>query len=90
MNAFKHGFPDLRLGEVRIVMFKDINEKFVLEVCDNGIGIPSTVNWETSNSLGLKLVRILAKQLNGTITVDTSEGTSISLIFSELKYKQRF
>ncbi|NEN89280.1 MAG: GAF domain-containing protein [Okeania sp. SIO3H1] len=90
MNAFKHGFPDQRVGKVQIAMFKDINQKLVLEVCDNGIGIPSTVNWETSNSLGLKLVRLLAKQLNGTLTFDTSNGTSISLIFSELKYKQRF
>lgn len=90
MNAFEHGFPDQKLGTVQITMFKDINQKLVLEVCDNGIGIPSTVNWETSNSLGLKLVRLLAKQLNGTITFDTSKGTSISLIFSELKYKQRF
>lgn len=90
MNAFKHGFPDQRAGTVQIAMFRDFNQKLVLEVCDNGIGIPSTINWETSNSLGLKLVRILAKQLNATITFNTSEGTSISLIFSELKYKQRF
>ena len=90
MNAFKHGFPGIKLGEVRIVMFKDINQKLVLEVSDNGIGIPSTVNWETSNSLGLKLVHILAKQLNGTITFDTSDGTDIRFIFSELQYKKRF
>ncbi|NEP83297.1 MAG: PAS domain S-box protein, partial [Okeania sp. SIO3B3] len=90
MNTFKHAFPEGRVGEVQIAMSKDIDQKLVLEVCDNGIGIPSTVNWETSNSLGLKLVRLLAKQLNGTITFDTSKGTSVSLIFSELKYKQRF
>ena len=90
MNAFKHGFPEQRAGTVQILMFKDINEQLFLKVCDNGIGIPSTVNWETSNSLGLKLVRLLAIQLNGTITCDTSNGTSISLTFSELKYKERF
>ncbi|NEP90288.1 MAG: sensor histidine kinase [Okeania sp. SIO2C2] len=44
MNAFKHGFPDQRVGKVQIAMFKDVNQKLVFEVCDNGIGIPSKVN----------------------------------------------
>ncbi|MGB3534710.1 MAG: histidine kinase dimerization/phosphoacceptor domain -containing protein [Microcoleaceae cyanobacterium] len=40
--------------------------------------------------LGLKLVRILARQLNATVQFDTDLGTTVKLAFAPLKYNPRF
>lgn len=89
-NSFKHGFPNGESGEICIELHQDKQEKIHITIKDNGIGIPPDFDWENSSSLGLKLVRILSKQLKAKIDFDGSKGTVVNLIFSTLKYKSRF
>ncbi len=80
-NALKHAFPDGREGEVKIVL-RSCNNNVELIVSDNGVGIPGDMDVRTTESLGLDLVMTLAeKQLNGEITLDTSEGTTFCITF---------
>ncbi|MBU7019225.1 MAG: PAS domain S-box protein [Theionarchaea archaeon] len=80
-NAIKHAFPDERKGEVTIVL-RSRNENIELMVSDNGVGIPADMDVRATESLGLDLVTTLAeKQLNGEITLDTSEGTMFCITF---------
>ena len=43
------------------------------------------LNFKTLNpqSLGLELVKLMVKQLNGTMAIDGTSGTKITIIFPE-------
>jgi PAS domain S-box-containing protein len=80
-NAFKHAFPDGRAGTVEVLMKNCDNGTVALTVTDDGIGLSETVNPETAESLGLKLVQMLSSQLGGTIEVNRSPGTTFRVVF---------
>lgn len=81
-NAFKHAFPNGK-GEVIINLTIKPENTIELEVKDNGIGLPENLNWEETNSLGLRLVRLLTQQLDGEIFVESTknQGSHFRLIF---------
>ncbi|MEY3064777.1 MAG: hypothetical protein RLZZ532_1569 [Cyanobacteriota bacterium] len=61
-------------------------KQIFLKISDNGIGIPKNFDWQDSPSLGLRLVSILADQLEASMEVDCSNGTSFTLTFQEQSY----
>ncbi|MBE9042271.1 PAS domain S-box protein [Oscillatoriales cyanobacterium LEGE 11467] len=89
-NSFKYAFPGETSGEITIQLYGDRDDKINLIVRDNGIGIPEEIDWQDTSSLGLRLVNILAEQLEGNIALDRQDGTSFHLVFRELKYEERF
>ncbi len=89
-NSLKYAFPNGEDGEVGLELHQDEQEKIHLTIRDNGIGIPADFDWQNSSSLGLKLVRILSKQLKAEIEFDGTQGTVVNLRFFPLKYKPRF
>lgn len=80
-NSLKHGFPNRREGDVCIELRSDIGNKVSIALSDNGVGLPEDVDWTTSRSLGLRLVRALAEQLRATLDVRSRGGTEVKLIF---------
>jgi two-component sensor histidine kinase len=48
-------------------------------VTDTGDGLPREFNARPPATLGLQLVRMLAKQLGGTVTFDSAGGTSVEV-----------
>jgi len=62
------------------VGYKDT--KFILTVSDNGVGIPESFNFESSESLGLQLVAILVDQLNGELELNSNNGTEFTIRFT--------
>ena len=81
-NAFKHGFPSARQGEITVALVADSNGKCRLRVDDNGVGIPADFDVNTKKSLGLRLVRSLTQQIRGSFELVRSEpGTSARLQF---------
>jgi two-component sensor histidine kinase len=52
-------------------------------VGDSGCGLPDEVDLEQSSSMGLQLVRSLALQLNGLLTVQHRPGALFRLIIPE-------
>ena len=89
-NSLKYAFPEGQLGEILIQLHSGQQQKLNLIIGDNGIGIPEEVDWRQTNTLGLKLAEILARQLKAAIELDRSKGTCFRLAFSELQYKPRF
>ena len=85
-NALKYGFADDQEGEIYIALKKEIDKHYVLNIGDNGVGFPDTINYKNSKSLGLKLIHNLARQLKGSIQKDTSKkGTNYIIRFQEIK-----
>jgi PAS domain S-box-containing protein len=80
-NALKHAFPAGRGGEVEISVEVRPDGIGVLRVSDNGIGLPSDIDVDNTNTLGLQLVNTLSNQLNGKIELFREPGTTYSIAF---------
>jgi two-component sensor histidine kinase len=85
-NSLKHAFPSLPEreevpGEVRIELGRGPDNKLLLTVGDNGIGLPADLEIMESGSLGLKLVSVLVKQLRGTLQLGSGPGTEFRIVF---------
>lgn len=74
-NALKYAFTGRDGGEI-ILTAKREDAQILLSVRDNGRGIPPDLDWEHAPSLGFNLVRMLVRQLRGTITLDRNSGTA--------------
>jgi two-component sensor histidine kinase len=54
----------------------------VLRVADDGVGLPAELDVRTARSLGVRLVRTLARQLDGTIEYRSADpGAEVRLTF---------
>jgi two-component sensor histidine kinase len=88
-NSIKYAFPHDKTGKISIKL-KYYDDKYKLTISDNGVGFPENLDFRNIEStLGLKLVNSLVKQLDGSIDLDTSQGTKFTIKFKELKYKKR-
>lgn len=87
-NCIKHAFPGDNKGEINIELLKNDIE-YTLKVSDNGTGFPDDLDFRNTESLGLQLVISLVNQLDGTIMLDVSNGTSFTIKFKELLYSNR-
>jgi two-component sensor histidine kinase len=81
-NSLKHGFPDGREGEVRIVLRRQSATVVLLILSDNGVGLPDQLDWTKTRSLGLRLVRVLAQQLRAELDIRSESGTQVKLVFT--------
>jgi two-component sensor histidine kinase len=82
-NALKHGFPNSTGGEVKVTLRSGSDGGCDLSVEDSGVGIPADLEIQTSKSLGLRLVRSLAQQIQGTFElVRIDPGTAAHLHFT--------
>ena len=81
-NALKHAFPDDQAGNVA-VRFAREGESYCLTVSDDGVGM-SPERRSKQPGLGGRLMRSLAAQLGGTMTVaraNDGPGTMARLCF---------
>lgn len=83
-NSIKYAFPDSRRGEI-CIDFSSTDDGFKMVVRDNGIGFMRDSNIEDSKTLGLQLVDILVRQINGKMTYDVTHGTRCEICFKEKK-----
>jgi len=83
-NSLKHAFPNGRRGEISIAMQRE-NALLTIVYKDNGIGIPADQDWRNIKALGLQLVIGLVGQLDGTIELDRTEGTTFTIVVKEMK-----
>lgn len=79
-NAMEHAFPDDRKGSIR-VLFGEEEETCRLEVADDGVGMAEGPQNERANSLGMRVVIALARQIRGTLETCQANGTGFVLRF---------
>ena len=86
-NSLEHAFPEDAEGEHSIVFKPTSASRHRLTVKDNGVGMPGDVDFRNTESLGLQLVSLLTKQLDGEIELDGADGTLFTIDFSESERK---
>lgn len=87
-NAYKYAFEKKDKGKINIGI-KALNQvDYELEVNDDGDGLPDDFNPEETKSLGLKLVKILSKQLRGKFFSESKNGTSFKVLFKDVRAYQ--
>jgi len=82
-NSLKHAFKTNRTGSIYVSVSKISKENMQITVKDTGSGLPQSVHLETSDTLGLTLVRDLVRQLRGTVTVKRDKGTEFNILISD-------
>jgi PAS domain S-box-containing protein len=95
-NAFKHAFPAHRLTanavygqpEIRVAFCPLENGCYQLVVGDNGVGLPEDLVIERTQSLGLRVVQLLTRQLRGTLHVDRQNGTTFTITFPQRRREE--
>ena len=80
-NSIKYAFPGERSGVISILLSTNTPGHCVLNISDNGIGMPSHFNTKKPGSLGMSLMQGLAEDLNGNFSIENSGGTTIIISF---------
>lgn len=90
-NSIKYAFPGDRAGKIVISLERMDGGKLNMQVKDDGIGVEAGIDLSKADSLGIQLVTLLTRQMNGTLEIISSKqnGTSFDITFEEAVYKAR-
>lgn len=78
-NSFKYAF-DGNGGTILIEMKED-NQNLLLSLSDNGKGLPKDFNLKQTESFGLRIIKLLTKQLNGSFKLEGTNGVQLTIQF---------
>jgi PAS domain S-box-containing protein len=67
-NVFKHAFDKRKEGNLTLSLRSTGAGTLLLSVADNGIGLPTHFNFRETKSVGLSIVRNLARQLRASLS----------------------
>lgn len=80
-NSFKYAFKETKKPKLCIHMKKD-EDNYKLIYKDNGQGLPKNINMDNPDTLGLKLIKSIAKlQLDGTLSYKNKKGLKFKITF---------
>jgi PAS domain S-box-containing protein len=82
-NAIKHAYPDghkEHIVELRLERTAENSNRIIVR--DRGIGIPDAEIKDEPDSLGILIIKALTKQINGSIKLESDNGTVATLQFS--------
>ena len=91
-NSMKYAFPtelsnNFTNGNINVNLYKS-EKGYTLSVEDDGIGFPEDIDIENTDSLGLQLIHSLTNQIDGTIHLDRTNGTSFKIEFNEPEFQK--
>ncbi len=84
-NSLKHAFSPGKRGIINI-KFKKLDEHYLLEVKDNGKGLPVGLDYKNADSLGLNIITSLTEQIDGELEHLNHSGTIFRITFKEKKF----
>jgi two-component sensor histidine kinase len=83
-NALKYAFPDGRAGRLLVVLATGPDGQITLSVQDDGVGLKPDFALAQADTLGLRLVRMFAKQLRAQVTLRAEpQCTAFDIRFKE-------
>jgi len=85
-NAVRHAFPQGARGQVSLGLHACPDEQIELTVCDDGTGFSEAPDLQV-RSLGLRLIHLLAEQIEASMERSSQAGTQYRLVFQQKKAK---
>lgn len=84
-NSLKHAFPPDWRGdpEIRITLRRRGPGEVELALADNGVGIPDQPPGP-AQSLGLQIIPLLARQINGRHSIERGDGACHRIVFANI------
>ncbi|GEM_PF-922900 len=76
VNSMKYAFVDRPSGHITIQLSCE-DGGCTMRYSDDGVGLPVGFDIEKTSSLGMRLVRILAKQIRGTLRIESTQGAGM-------------
>ncbi len=70
-NALKYAFPDGREGVISVQLLQS-GENLVIEVSDDGVGLPQDFDPNRRGGIGMRIVTSLVKQLRGELQIEAN------------------
>jgi PAS domain S-box len=90
-NSLKYAFPEGINGKIHVKLYRSVSNKkkiltslcrhYTLVIEDTGVGLPNSIDFRNTSSLGLQLVNILVDQINGNIKLKKESGTKYTIQF---------
>jgi two-component system, sensor histidine kinase PdtaS len=80
-NALKYAFPGECSGVITVMLKEASPGCYKLSISDNGVGLPPDFDIDSHASLGLNLLQGLAADIDGSFSIVSNGGTSISIVF---------
>lgn len=77
--AFKHPVSS---PEISIVLAQNKKQDLKLIIADNGVGLPPLFDSTDTTGLGFKLMNALAGDIDGSLIVESEEGTVVKVLFN--------
>lgn len=82
-NSYKY-FDAKKRGKTIFIGFTRLAAgQYELIYKDNGSGLPDHIDFETNKTLGLRLIKGLAKQLSGKVTYHFDKGSVFTVFFQD-------
>lgn len=72
-NSLKYAFASKQDGFIEI-QCNPVDGGIQLCFSDDGPGLPDEIDFETSETFGFRIIRLLAQQINGTVTISPGKG----------------
>ncbi len=79
-NAMKYAFTGRNEGLITVSALKK-DGHVILTIGDNGIGMPESIDFESTDSFGLNLLSLLARKIDGTIRLVNEPGIKFIIEF---------
>lgn len=80
-NSFKHAFTNRNYGTISITLAIKNENEYVLSVGDDGVGMKEPTGFESTKSLGMRIVSKLLQQIEGTLDYNFEGGTKYIIGF---------
>lgn len=79
-NSYKHAFKHRNEGTINISL-TEADSQITLLVQDDGPGLPNDFDISNPSSLGMTLIQTLIDQLDGTLDIESDNGTTFRVEF---------
>ncbi len=84
-NSIQHGFRNQTDGMIHVTLSEQPQHIFVLKISDNGSGINHDLEHLNNSSIGLNIIKKLAKQIQANIILDSyNKGVKYTLTFPKV------
>lgn len=80
-NALKYGVNENGEGEINLSLVNLDEDRLQITISDKGSGFPPGLDAEKFSTMGFTMVKMLTKQIEGSIRFENEKGAKITLIF---------